>query len=73
MQTGFWTLMLILVGLFIFFGFKDDVQQNPKNFFRIVISLPLSMFTAVLGLKCYNNKIRNWALSTPPEEKIKKD
>jgi hypothetical protein len=51
---------LFLFGLFLIYGFKDDVKRSPRRFIRTLIATPLAMIVVPLGFTSLADKLKRW-------------
>ena len=53
-------LVIFVLGLFFYFGYRDDYRRNPKEFVRIIIGVPVSFVANIFGMHIISGKIRKW-------------
>ena len=56
------TVLIILFGLFLYWAYLPDYKRNPKEFWRIIIGMPIGMLLGGIGFGELNDKIKKWAV-----------
>ena len=53
-------LVVILILLFFYFGYKDDYKRDPKEFIRTIIGVPIAIFASFFGFIGIAGLIKKW-------------
>ena len=61
--------LLILFGAFLYWAYLPDYKQNPKEFWRTLIGMPIGMLLGGIGFRDLNEKIRKWAVEETKQRK----
>lgn len=56
-------ILIILFGGFLYWAYLPDYRRNSKEFWRILIGMPIGMLLGGIGYKNLYDKIRKWTLS----------
>ncbi len=56
------SVLIILFGGFLYWAYLPDYRRNPKEFWRILIGMPIGMLLGGIGFTDLNDKIKKWAL-----------
>lgn len=67
LNTASFSIIIILFIAFLYYGYKDDYQKNPGEFWRTLIVMPLSFVMSLFGLTCFSNRLKRWAHKTNPK------
>lgn len=66
------TVLIILFGLFLYWAYLPDYKRNPKEFWRIIIGMPIGMLLGGIGFGELNDKIKKWAVGDKNARKDEK-
>jgi len=67
------SILTLLLGVFLYFGYKQDYKRNPKEFMRTLIGMPIGMLLGGLGFRKLDDKIKKWALDETRSQKKKRE
>lgn len=65
-------LAVLIFGGILYWAYLPDYRQNPREFWRTLIGMPIGMLLAGLGFRELDERIKKWALSKTPKGKSKK-
>lgn len=54
-------VFLVLIIVFVYFGYYQDYKRSPKEFKRTLIALPFGILAKFFGMESLNQKIKDWA------------
>jgi len=65
-------VLIILFGIFLYWAYLPDYKQNPKEFWRTIIGMPIGMLLGGIGFRDLNEIIRKWAIREKKESETEK-
>ncbi len=60
---------IVLLVVYLYFGYYQDYKRNPKEFTKNIIGMPLGMLAGFFGLNSIDEKLKKWANSSDLKKK----
>lgn len=53
-------LLIILIPVFLYFGYRDDYRRNPKTFIKTIIGTPIGILAVSFGVIGLAKMVKKW-------------
>ena len=65
------SVVVLLMGAFLYWAYLPDYKRNPQEFKRTLIGMPIGMLFSILGLGGLDDRIKKWVHEGTPNKKKK--
>ena len=61
--TNVLIILIILIPIFLYFGYRDDYKRNPETFVKTIIGTPIGILAILIGATGLARIVKKWMQS----------